>query len=160
MLINCGKNSTCGTEMMADWTRNGVMWYTITRGCMPSYQEEKCYQGPQDAAFKWKDCYLPCNGTSACNGDNEIYEKLRLVFPALNFSLLLASKSDYQKAHFSPNKEVNKCNVCLYEELENGGVNGNKNCDGGVPDGAEDNDCPAYADAACFTSAAIHTGSV
>ena len=75
-------------------------------------------------------------------------------------SLLLASKSDHQKAHFSPNKEVNKCNVCLYEELENGGVNGNKNCDGGVPDGAEDNDCPAYADAACFTSAAIHTGSV
>ena len=31
---------------------------------------------------------------------------------------------------------------------------------GGVPDGAEDNDCPAYADAACFTSAAIHTGSI
>ena len=58
----------------------------------------------------------------------------------------------------SPNKSVNKCNVCLYEELENGGVNGNKNCDGGVPDGAEDTDCPAYADAACFTSAAIHTG--
>ena len=60
--------------------------------------------------------------------------------------------------YFSPNKEVNKCNVCLYEELENGGLNGNKNCDGGVPDGAEDSDCPAYADAACFTSAAIHTG--
>ena len=83
-----------------------------------------------------------------------------MKFPAINLSLLLASKSDHQKAHFSPNKEVNKCNVCLYEELENGGVNGNKNCDGGVPDGAEDNDCPAYADAACFTSAAIHTGSV
>lgn len=60
--------------------------------------------------------------------------------------------------YLSPKKEVNKCNVCLYEELENGGLNGNKNCDGGVPDGAEDSDCPAYADAACFTSAAIHTG--
>ena len=65
--------------MMADWTRNGVMWYTITRGCMPPYQAEQCYSGPQDAAFKWKDCLLPCEG-NACNGDNEIYEKLRSVF--------------------------------------------------------------------------------
>ena len=67
-----------------------------------------------------------------------------------NNLLLLASQSESSKTHFSPNKEVNKCNVCLYEELENGGLNGNKNCDGGIPDGAEDSDCPAYADAVAF----------
>ena len=58
----------------------------------------------------------------------------------------------------SPSTAISNCNDCLYEELEGGGVNGNKNCDGGVPDGAEDTECPTYADAACFTSAAIHTG--
>ena len=79
MLVNCPKDYQCGTEMMADWTRNGVMWYTLTRGCMPPYQEEVCYQGPEGTAFKWRDCLLPCED-SGCNGGNDIYDKLRPVF--------------------------------------------------------------------------------
>ena len=78
-------------------------------------------KGPNDAAFKWRDCLLPCDGNN-CNGGTEIFDKL------------------------SPNKGIDKCNVCLYEEYEDGRVNGNVNCDGGIPDDAADTDCPAYAD--------------
>ena len=80
-----------------------------------------------------KDCMSSCE-ESGCNQD---------AYPAA--------------AKFSSDSPQDTCYACKYIEKDDGSVQGNKFC-ADEPDKLQDafNECPTYADAACYTGTNAH----
>ena len=145
MFVLANEKLTCSTEFIADWLPNGIMEYTMKRGCkaVPKDTEEDKQECPMVGSvngFYFRDCLALCKGDQ-CNADNHqsMYE-------------LMAVKDQYGKP-----RDANKCRSCCSRtnpetslqcmndpiDLENGDIK-----------------CPIYANAGCFNANFHREGTI
>ena len=141
-----GEKLTCSTEFIADWLPDGVMEYTMKRGCKavkietPEDQASCPRVGAISSGFYYRDCLAYCPGDMCNSGNNDqMFE-------------LMAVKDDYG----NPLKPKTCRSCCSRTNPETGLQCMNDPI--GLPDGQID--CPIYANAGCFNANYHREGTI
>jgi len=144
MMVDCGVQSTCRTELGVELSFSGEQIAKISRKCSPQgvFENEKCSQGEFGfsdwTGYKWKVCHDDCEGQK-CNDD--------------------AHFSDVESLFDQRNGEKLYCHSCMFAKDQNGAIVGGSTQECQKPDTSEEGflrECPVYANAACYAASTWH----
>ena len=127
LIVDCGKDEYCLTDMEVDWLPMGDQITTIRRRCAKQEIVPNCETSISNG-WAMKDCYSTCKG-SLCNNDLSIADRL----------------SD---------KIVSECYSCKFNEFTAGNHSDPMNCKV-EPSDETIQSCPVWASAACFVADAV-----
>ena len=136
---------TCHTEFIADWLPDGVMEYTMKRGCKavkkdtPADEEGCPKTGAISSGFYYRDCLAYCEGEMCNAGNNDQMYNLMAI----------------KDANGKP-REPNSCRSCCSRTHPETALQC-MNDPIGLPDG--NIDCPIYANGGCFNANYHREGS-
>jgi len=134
-LQDCDAGSLCITELEIDWYKKGHFGFRLFRGCSEMPAAEVCTESGSGIA-QYKDCSVTCSpaedGTGCNTGLDEVATK------------------------FDSGKEI-ECYSCMHAREADGSVSGNEKCsEEDVTGNIETEQCPKYANQACYTAATWH----
>ena len=127
LIVDCGKDSYCLTDMEVDWYPQGEQITTIRRRCASEEIVNNCETSIANG-WAMKDCYTTCEG-ALCNKDLEV-------------------------ANLLSEQNVAECYSCKFTELSGSAHNDTMDCKTS-PSEETIQACPIWASSACFVADAV-----